>query len=339
MKRIFKNFLFAILLIPIVVISACLYFWCSSSLNETRSHETVAPKSGHFVEVGDNHVFVQELGPMEGPAIVFIHGTGSWSELWKASMKTAAAMGFRAVALDMQPFGFSYRSPAAESHYERLAQGKLICEVLSKLGIDRRILVGHSFGGRATITAALLEPDKVNKLILVDVALGFGELETPTAPAEAPALLDFILANDTLRHLIGTIGSHPLMTRTLVEKFVSHPKSVTHRIVLMYQTPTNTIGKAEELGLWLKSFLLSSDHELIQKTEIYAALKAPVHIVWGSADSVTPLWQAERIKSFFANATIHELSNVGHIPMIEDRKGFRAILTAALTKQPKSEQK
>src|SRR5262245_36590394 len=68
-----------------------------------------APPGGRFVAAGDVRVFVQEAGPASGPGLLFVHGTGAWSEVWRDAMTTAADAGFHAVALDLPPFGFSER--------------------------------------------------------------------------------------------------------------------------------------------------------------------------------------------------------------------------------------
>src|SRR5512145_1743227 len=64
---------------------------------ETQIAAEVAPRTGRFVKAHDVELFVQERGDPSGPAVVFVHGTGAWSETWLPAMDAASAAGFRAI--------------------------------------------------------------------------------------------------------------------------------------------------------------------------------------------------------------------------------------------------
>src|SRR6185503_5512652 len=57
-----------------------------------------APPGGRYVKAGDVEVFVQEAGPVDGAPVLFVHGTGAWSEAWRGAMKATAESGARAIA-------------------------------------------------------------------------------------------------------------------------------------------------------------------------------------------------------------------------------------------------
>ena len=71
-------------------------------------------------------VFVQEKGPADGIPVVLFHGTAAWSELWRRTSDALAAAGFRVIALDLPPFGFSDRPGS----YTRQDQAARINDVL-----------------------------------------------------------------------------------------------------------------------------------------------------------------------------------------------------------------
>ncbi len=56
----------------------------------------------------------------------------------------------------------------------------------------------------------------------------------------------------------------------------------------------------------------------------------PVHIIWGSLDSVTPLWQGEQLKKLIPNSELAVIDNAGHIPFLENVQQFNAILLKVL---------
>ena len=291
-----------------------------SSLNQKNAVDS-APKEGRFIQIGSEHTYIQEMGPKSSSGIVFIHGTGSWSELWKPIMQDLAQKEIYSIAVDISPFGFSYADELSPKQFDRKHQAELIVAIINKLSLEEVSLVGHSFGGRSTITAAMLIPEKLKHLTLVNVALGFGA-DANTPPAPLPNFARHILENDFARNTITSLGTLPIFTKSLVEMFVADKKSITPPVEEMYKRPLKLENKNRVISEWLKVFLLIDDNELLNQKELLSEIKIPVSIIWGDLDTVTPLWQAEEIKSFFPNASLRVHKQVGHIPMIENENEF-----------------
>jgi len=157
-------------------------------------------------------------------AVVFIHGTGAWSETWRASMDAVVKAGFRAIALDLPPFGFSERSSGGAFMTRRA--GTPYYRVLDALQIQRAILVGHSFGGGATMEATFLAGDRVRALVLVDVALASMPATRGTVVGDATIPGRAVAAQARGREL-----SHPIRCspRQLLELFIADPAQATPR--------------------------------------------------------------------------------------------------------------
>ncbi|HJR82077.1 MAG TPA: alpha/beta fold hydrolase, partial [Anaerolineales bacterium] len=137
---IFKT-LAAILVLLLAVI---LFFTLLANLRETKTRQEAAPSTGRFVQAGDVELFIQEMGPENGQVILFIHGTAAWSGLWRETMTPLAEAGYRCIAIDIPPFGYSER-PATPS-YGNADQARRIVALMDALRIERAILLGHSFG-------------------------------------------------------------------------------------------------------------------------------------------------------------------------------------------------
>lgn len=161
-----------VLIILILAVAALTILRISTFARERQTVEQAAPASGHFVPAGDIRLYIEEDGPHSGFPVVFIHGSGAWSETWNKTVSMLAAHGFHTVALDVPPFGFSEK--ITDGAFSRQAQAQRIVRVLDSLQLKQVILVGHSIGGRPTAEVALLEPDRIRALVLDDVALGFG---------------------------------------------------------------------------------------------------------------------------------------------------------------------
>jgi pimeloyl-ACP methyl ester carboxylesterase len=59
-----------------------------------------------------------------------VHGTGAWSEIWRETMRRLAERGYRAMAADMPPFGFSERPSSRD--YTTATQGRRLAALLTR---------------------------------------------------------------------------------------------------------------------------------------------------------------------------------------------------------------
>jgi pimeloyl-ACP methyl ester carboxylesterase len=283
------------------------------------------PPNGHFVTSGDVKLFVQESGPANGAPVVFIPGTGAWSETWRNTLDALAARGYRGIALDLPPFGYSQRP--ADHDYSTPRQALRILGLLDALGIHDAILVGHSFGGRATMQLALSSPQRVRALVLVDAALAVDA--APHADAQVPWPLRWSPLRNTL---IASTVTNPLLTHFFLEQFTTRHEVLTPARVDLYRQPFARQGTTEAFGRWAMQFgeptsgLLSADPAAYRKADI------PTLLVWGERDTVTPLAQGQHLATLLPRANLQILPDAGHIPQIETPAAFNAALLAFLGK-------
>ncbi len=311
----------AILLIALAVMRA------QALRRETAIAAEAAPRTGRFFRAHDVDVFTQERGDPRHPAVVFVHGTGAWSETWLPAMDAVAAAGFRAVALDLPPFGYSQRPEPAR--YDKQEQGRRIAALLDAMALERPILVGHSFGGGPTVEAVLAGPDRIRALILVDAALGIREDGQP--PASGSSLVGGLLSVGPLRDaLVATFLTNPRFTRRLLQSFVADPAVATDARVAIYQRPLVVRGTTRSFGQWLPALVLPDARARSEDPTQYKRLRLPVAALWGDRDTVTPVDQGRRVVSLVPGAKLVVLPGIGHIPQIEDADAFNRALVGVL---------
>ncbi|HEU4721622.1 MAG TPA: alpha/beta hydrolase [Gemmatimonadaceae bacterium] len=316
-------------------------FRVAADRRETLSRYDAAPKTGRYVRAADVDLFVQEEGPPDGPPVVLIHGTGAWSEIWRGTMRSLAAAGYRAVALDMPPFGYSSRPASLD--YGDEAQARRIIGVLDALRLERATLVGHSFGGRPTMQATFLAPDRVERLVLVDAALDLarGCLDAevagchtvvrdsfPARESTGPWLARAVLGVPPLRDaVVSATVTNPMMSGWLLSKLVANREAaVTPERVAMFQRPFALQGWTPGLGEWLATFATTRTSSLATQRSRYPSLGMPTMVLWGARDSLTPMAQGMDIARLIPNAHWEVLPSAGHIPAIEDPQSFDAAL-------------
>jgi pimeloyl-ACP methyl ester carboxylesterase len=292
-----------------------------------RDHAAVAaPKTGRFVTAADVQMFVQEAGPLSGPVVVLMHGTGAWSETWRATLDALGAAGWRAIAIDLPPFGYSERPRGGR--YAKADQGARIVGLLETLDLRSAILVGHSFGGGPTVEAALRAPARVRGLVLVDAALGIADGETATEP---PAFVRTALDVGLVRtSLVATFLTNPWFTRRLLRGFVADPSVATDARVAVYRRPLSIWGTTAAVATWLPQLVAPPAPSRSESPAAYRELAMPVVAIWGDRDTVTPLAQGEQLVALVPNGRLEVIAGVGHIPQIESPDEFNTRLLRAL---------
>lgn len=101
----------------------------------------------------------------EGKPLIILHGLFGTLENWGAQIK-ALAQHYQVIAADMRNHG---RSPHSDQmSYDLMAAD--IAELMASLNLDKAQIIGHSMGGKAAMQFALTHPEKIEKLIIVDIA-------------------------------------------------------------------------------------------------------------------------------------------------------------------------
>ena len=111
---------------------------------------------------------VRTWGDESGRPLVFWHalGAGTSGAYLTEVAPTLTAAGLRLIAPDAPGFG---KSPALPTErYETGSVIELLRGVLDERGVDRAILMGHSWGGTIVTSFAAAHPERVDGLVLVD---------------------------------------------------------------------------------------------------------------------------------------------------------------------------
>ena len=101
----------------------------------------------------------------EGVPLVLLHGFSNEAHIWD-DVAPIVAPYYRTLAFDLRGHGDSDRD--AERRYEYDAHVADLEEATAALGIERMVLVGHSFGGRVAMFFAGRHPERVAGLVIVD---------------------------------------------------------------------------------------------------------------------------------------------------------------------------
>ncbi|HTV68995.1 MAG TPA: alpha/beta hydrolase [Rhizobiaceae bacterium] len=314
------------LMFPIFIAVLLPMFRFAATTRETQSAETAAGAGATFATVAEQQVHYRAWGPESGRPLLLIHGTLAWAETFRDIAAPLAAKGYRVIAPDLPPFGFSDRPVGHD--YSRTGQAKRILAFATAMGLDRFTLGVHSYGGGAAVEAAFAEPERIDGLILLDVALGLGQ-----EPKSAPWVLR--ASSDVRDLIVASTLTNPVATGLGLKAFIADDSIVTTERIDLYRRPFVMRGTTTAIGRWLLTSLFRDESKTAASNPArYEAFEPPVLVVWGREDSITPLAQGEAIAASLANAKLEVLEGVNHIPHVEKPAEVVALIDAFMRTLP-----
>lgn len=255
------------------------------------------PPEGKLADIGDGlRIHYQEAGPADGPAVLFLHGSGPGASGWsnfRRNYPAFADAGFRVLVPDTLGFGYSSK-PDTDYTMEFVAGG--FRRFLDVAGVSTCALVGNSHGGAIAIQTALDLPDRVSKLVLMAPG-GLAEREAYMKMDGIRAMMKAFLAaggitRDALREVLGLQIFNPAqLDDAIVDERFAVAKSQPQRVLSSLKVP----HLAPRLG----------------------ELKMPVYALWGMNDRFCPAAGANLIAEGVARARVMLLSACGHWVMVE----------------------
>jgi epoxide hydrolase 4 len=107
-------------------------------------------------------------GPVNGPVVVLLHGFPEFWYSWRKQIAPLASAGFRVIVPDQRGYNLSSK-PRGVAAY---SIPKLVADVIAladHLGQKKIYLAGHDWGAAVAWSTAVLHPDRIAKLAILNV--------------------------------------------------------------------------------------------------------------------------------------------------------------------------
>ena len=277
---------------------------------------------------------VAPTAPANGATVVLLHGKNFCAATWESTIRSLAAQGYRVIAPDQ--IGFCKSSKPAGYQYSFHALATLTARLLDQAGVDRMALVGHSTGGVLATRFALLFPERVISLVLVN-PLGLNDTLAEGVPyTELGALRAEEAKTDA-----ASIRAYQLRNYYHGEWRPAYDRWVA-MLAGQYASPDGDTVREAQARL----------SDMIETQPIAGELgrvRPPVTLLIGQLDktafraSSAPEAVRSRIRTVpqaaeeavhrFPRARLVRLEGLGHSPMVENPARFEAALLDALRKR------
>lgn len=296
-------------------------------LRETGDAARDAPSTGAFVVTERGRLFTHAEGPAAGRPVIFVHGTAAWSGFWRGTITRIGVAGYRAIAIDLPPFGFSERDRAGR--YARQDQAMRLIALVEAMAPARPIIVGHSFGAGPVLEAVMMRPNLFGGLVLVAGALGLPE--DGEVPAVDDGIASSLIGQPFIANLaIAASATNPWLTRYLLSTMIHRKEAATSEVADVLRQPQRLAGTTQAYAQWLPVLFRPERRALSGSPANLRTLPVPTAVIWGREDTLTPLPQGERIAALIPGATLDVMDGVGHIPHLEAPASFERLLLQRL---------
>jgi pimeloyl-ACP methyl ester carboxylesterase len=259
-----------------------------------------------FVEVRGQVVHLRDEGPRDDPLpLLLIHGTSAslhtW-EGWVAALKSQR----RVISFDLPGFGLTgpFAGEYAPGDYRGDTYARFVLDLLNVLQVPRAVVGGNSLGGEVAWRLAVMAPDRVAALVLVDAA---GPAFTPESVP-----LGFVVASLPVFNRV----TEWVLPRSLVAQSVASvygdPTRVTPELVDRYFELTLREGNRRALGQRMQHWVIGEGAGQIDR------ITQPTLILWGGHDRLIPLAAGQHFQQQIAGSGLVVFEELGHVPHEED---------------------
>jgi len=267
--------------------------------------EAAHPPEGSFIEVEGRRLHYVERG--EGPPLVLIHGAFGSSRDFTFDIMARLADRYRVIAFDRPGLGYSeglYPGPFATRAESPAEQARMLAAAAARLGADRPIVLGHSFGGIVAMAwaldhepaaivmvagVALPWPGELGWLYQVNGTIAGGALAAPMLTAFAPRAR----IADSVK---GTFDPAPMP-----EGYADHIGVYMPLRLPVFRSNARQVN-------WLRP-------HVVEMEKRYPGLELPIEIVHGDADETVPIRvHSGPLSERLATVNLDVIPGAGHMP-------------------------
>ncbi len=198
------------------------------------------------------------------------------------------------IAVDQIGFGLSDKNP--DLTYSKAQMAHLCIALMADLGHDRYDVLGHSMGGEVGLQMAVLAPEQVRRLVLLNSA-GLEDLQRGMRGTLPAWFLDGVFKNYLIQRLGFPFSVH--------DRAAASTDAFNRFFFFNNQIPASTLNRLVE------------DNDSGALAPVLDQVRQPALLVWGAQDRVIPLAQGEELDRILPDSRLVVLEDCGHLTFLE----------------------
>ena len=232
----------------------------------------------------------------QGPPVVLVHGTPSWSYLWR---RVVPGLSDRFTVYVFDLLGYGDSEPKGQD-VSIATQTRLLTEIIGLWGLEAPAIAGHDIGGAIVLRSHLLDEVSFSHIALID-AVVLRPWITPTT-----------------RHMQVHLAVYRTMPTHIFERVAAaHIGTTVHRPMdepTFEQYFARWRGKDGQEAYLQK--VAQFDEEYTAEFEpLLGSMQAPVRIIWGEQDAWLDPAFAGRLHELLPNSDLKLIPEAGHFVM------------------------
>ncbi len=248
--------------------------------------------NGKTVKVNGLNIYYLEAG--KGETVILLHGWPTSSYLWRNIIPTLAKTR-RVIAPDLPGYGRSDKPPDISYTFNNMS--RIFEGFIDVLGIKKTALVVHDFGGPIGLLWAIRNPEKVERLAILDTIIH----------PDLPILMRSLFFALKIPY-VGDLFANPFGVSLTIRLGVSNKKALTQDVLEAYRAPFISPDVRRAFSKTIKDPNLGELKEISQKIQ---TLKIPISIIYGEND-ILMASEMQRIEKELPDASVISIPDCNH---------------------------
>ncbi|MBE7538958.1 MAG: alpha/beta fold hydrolase [Opitutaceae bacterium] len=245
----------------------------------------------------------RDFGTQGRPSLVILHGLLGSSRNWQTVARDLSPH-FHVMALDLRNHG---SSPHADDCSFEAMVGDVLAW-MDRKNIPRTTLLGHSLGGKVAMLLACRHVDRVERLIVVDIA--------PKAYLSHAHRAEFAAMNELDLATLKSRGEAELRFEARVPDWGMRKFLATN----LERTEDGSWRWAVNLPTLTRALQTLEDNSLLSRDRYCG----PARFIVGGRSRYVSASDESEIRLHFPHASLKRIENSGHNPHMEAREEFVA---------------
>lgn len=247
------------------------------------------------ISVNNHTLSYHDKGPVEAPALIFIHGFPFNKSTWDLQLE-ALQDNYRVIAYDVRGHG---NSDAGRAHLSIKLFAHDLISLMDALKLDKAVVCGLSMGGYIALQAMETSPQRFDALILSDTQC---TADTPEGKEKRINTIENIRSNG-----IEKFADESIKNLFAPGSFMTKQKEIAAVRQMIVDTAQQSLCDT--------LLALAEREETCSKL---SEIKVPVLILVGNEDKLTPPAAARFMHEKIPGSSLSIVPNAGHLANIEN---------------------